>query len=134
MKLLATRLRQDMDLKTAICEFAVQQKVTAGVVVAAVGSLGKATIRMAGAAPGQQDIREYEGPLEIVSLIGTVSKDGAAHLHISISNKEGEVSAGHLKEGCIVHTTVELVLACEDSLTFTREPDAETGFDELSIR
>jgi predicted DNA-binding protein with PD1-like motif len=43
------------------------------------------------------------------------------------------VIGGHLKEGSIVHTTVELVLAVDDSLRFSEENDPDTGFGELKI-
>jgi len=53
--------------------------------------------------------------------------------HISLSDEEGKVFGGHLKEECIVHTTVELAVADEGTLRFTREPDEAIGFDELKI-
>jgi predicted DNA-binding protein with PD1-like motif len=73
-----------------------------------------------------------EGPFEIVSVTGNVGQ-GRTHIHLSISDKKGVVIGGHLKEGCEVHTTVELVLAVEDDLTFGEEPDPQTGFGELKI-
>jgi len=98
-----------------------------------VGSLNTAALRMAGAESGKQDIRKLEGPFEIVSLIGNIGV-GRTHLHMSVSDKEGRVLGGHVKEGCEVHTTVELVLAVEDNLVFGEENDLRTGFGELEIR
>ena len=49
------------------------------------------------------------GPLEIVSLVGTLSADGC-HLHASVSNGEGRTSGGHLLEGCPIYTTAEVVI------------------------
>lgn len=134
MKLYATRITEGEDLKAAISQFSIDNQLHSGVIVSAVGSLGKARIRMAGAEPHHQDVREYEGIFEIVSLIGTVANAGKPHLHISISDKDGSVVGGHLKDGCIVHTTVELAIASDSALQFTRELDDATGFDELTIR
>ncbi len=40
---------------------------------------------------------------------------------------------GHLKEGCLVRTTCELVIGILENTVFKRKPDAQTGFDELVI-
>lgn len=53
---------------------------------------------MAGAKPDQQDIRTMNDEYEIISLVGTVSVNGS-HLHLSFSDKNGDVMGGHLKEG-----------------------------------
>jgi predicted DNA-binding protein with PD1-like motif len=133
MSLLATRLTEGQDLKKGIAVFAKEKNISAGVVVCAVGCLSAARLRMAGATPDKQDIREYNGSFEIVSLIGTIAPNEANHLHITLSDEEGAVFGGHLKPGCTVHTTVELVIADEENLRFTREPDEKTGFDELKV-
>lgn len=134
MNLHTKRITQGEDLKTAVVRFVADKQLSSsGVVVSAVGSLSSVRIRMAGAQPDKQDVREYTGSFEIVSLTGTIASTGDAHLHISVSDSEGSVIGGHLKEGCIVHTTVELVVATDSSLKFTRKLDDSTGFDELNI-
>ncbi len=132
--MIAVRIQEGQDLKKFICEYVANKKLKSACVVSAVGSLSKAQIRMAGASPEKQDTRLYEGSFEIVSLIGTIDADGKSHLHISISDDEGSVVGGHLKDGCIIHTTVELVLIADQGLLFTRELDKTTGFDELVIK
>lgn len=134
MKLYAKRLHEGEDLKAEIVAFVQANNLKNATVVSAVGSLGKAKLRMAGASPEKQDVREYEGAFEIVSLIGTVDKNGNSHLHISISDQDGNVIGGHLKDSSIVHTTIELVIAADDKLTFERKIDEATGFDELTIQ
>jgi len=131
--MIATRLREGQDLKQTIQKLIKSMNVSAATVIGAVGSLNTATLRMAGAKANTQDIRSLKGPFEIVSLVGNLGQ-GRTHLHISISDKEGNVIGGHVKEGCEVHTTVELVLAVEDNLIFGEEDDPKTGFGELSIQ
>lgn len=53
---------------------------------------------------------------------------------MDVSDKDGKVIGGHVKEGCEVHTTVELVLAVEDELVFDEENDPNTCFGGLGIR
>ncbi len=133
MKMHAVRLQEGQDLRQAVIDFVNSQDVASAAIVTVVGSLSFVRMRMAGAQPDNQDVREYDGSYEIVSLVGTIARDGLAHLHISISDPEGRVIGGHLKNGCIVHTTVELVIVSEETLEFRRELDMATGFDELTI-
>lgn len=121
------RLKPNQDLKSSIENYVIEKNIKAGVILSAVGSLKKATISLA-----DETVKNFEGPFEIVSLIGTLSPDGC-HLHISISDKNGVVLGGHLKENCTIHTTAEIVLAEISDKVFKREYDENTGFKELVI-
>ena len=132
MRMIATRLQEGQDLKATIEKLVHAMNITAATVISGVGSLSQATLRMAGAQADAQDIRTYEGPFEIVALTGNLGP-GRTHLHIALSDANGDVRGGHVKEGCTVHTTVELVLAVEDRLVFEESPDPQTGFGELHI-
>ena len=46
-------------------------------------------------------------------------------------DSEGEPKGGHLKEGSLVRTTVEIVIGILPEWKFTREIDPETGYLEL---
>ena len=74
-----------------------------------------------------------EGHFEIVSLTGTTGSDGV-HLHMAVSDEKGVTTGGHLVEGCLVFTTVELVVGEATGLVFHRETDPRTTFKELSIQ
>jgi predicted DNA-binding protein with PD1-like motif len=88
-----------------------------------------AQLRFAGA----QQATEFRGDLEILTLAGSLSLDGA-HLHMTIADAQGRVSGGHVAPGCMVRTTVEMMLALLPAYRFVREPDAVSGFNELVIR
>jgi predicted DNA-binding protein with PD1-like motif len=104
--------------------------VKAGVILSAVGSLKESNIRV----PVIDGKVKYINPssLEIDNLHGTVSTNGV-HLHISVSDVEGNVFGGHLKVGCIIRTTCELVIGVIENKEFKRDPDSATGFDELVV-
>ena len=72
------------------------------------------------------------GELEILSLSGTLSPDGA-HLHIAIADQQGAVIGGHLCAGSVVRTTAELVIGLLPEWRFSRELDPATGYAELWI-
>lgn len=77
------------------------------------------------------------GGMEILALSGTVAAGGdktASHMHIAISTATGQVLGGHVAPGCIVLTTAGVLRALLLDWQFTREPDAQTGYDELVVR
>jgi predicted DNA-binding protein with PD1-like motif len=126
--LLATRLDPGTCLKSALQNVIQTHSLKAAVIVSCVGSLHVAHLRLAGA----KETQRFDGPFEIVSLVGTLSPDGV-HIHISIANAQGQVLGGHLLDGNLVHTTAELVLMACESLTFSRPHDSQTGYGELKI-
>jgi len=69
-------------------------------------------------------------PMEIISLVGTLS--GGGHLHVGLSDYAGKMVGGHLLE-LVVDTTVEVVIGDCSSLSFTRTYDDSTGFHELQV-
>lgn len=131
MKTVVTRFTPGTELKSQIIKLAKAHGITAGYVVTCVGGLTEVICRMSGATPTKQDIRQFKGHFEIVSLVGTISTSGC-HLHISFSDEQGKVFGGHLKEA-IVDPTAELVLGVEENLTFNRQLDDQTGFKELRL-
>lgn len=124
----ALRLEPGDDLRRSLESHAQARPIPAAGILSAVGSLTSARIRMAGA----EALRSLEGPLEILTLSGTVGA-GGAHLHMMVSDAEGQCIGGHVAEGCIVHTTAELVLLLLPGLRFDRRPDPTTGYPELAI-
>jgi predicted DNA-binding protein with PD1-like motif len=121
------RLIKCNDLKKEIEDYAKRNKIS-GVILCAVGCLSKLKIRLADG----NTVMEKEGMFEIVSLTGTLSVDGA-HLHISVSDKDGVAIGGHLKDGCIVNTTVEICILELEDIKFRRKYDESTGYDELVV-
>ena len=105
-----------------------QQQEQAGCLISAVGSLTVAQLRLA----GQQASTTLCDDLEILSLAGTLSADGA-HLHIAIADSSGTVIGGHLCAGSLVRTTAELVIGLPPEWRFSREMDPSTGFPGHSI-
>ena len=126
---LVTRLMPGTDLKHALQAVVSSQELSAAALVTCVGSLKVAHLRLAGATTTQT----FDGPFEIVSLVGTLSPDGV-HLHLSIADKDGKVLGGHLLDGNIIHTTAEIALAIYEDVTFSRPPDPETGYVELQVQ
>ena len=123
------RLNPGDDLRAALDAALAAQPCAAGFVIAGIGSLSAARLRLAGADEAQL----LSGDLEILTLSGSLSPDGS-HLHMSIADANGSVLGGHVAPGCIVRTTAELLVAWLPEWRFSREPDALTGYAELVAR
>ncbi len=128
MKTLALRLAPEADLKQSLLDYCITHRIEAACIVSCVGSLRRAAIRFADRA----ECTQVEAMLEIVSLVGTLSRHGC-HLHIALSDREGKMVGGHLMEGSRIYTTAEIVLGILPGLVFTRAQDAATGYKELQI-
>lgn len=129
MQALPLRLHPGDDLRAAVVKALLAGGHEAGFVLQGIGSLSVAQLRYA----GQPATTELRGDLEILTLAGSLSPDGA-HLHMSVSDAQGRVWGGHVGAGCIVRTTAELLLALLPGQRFTREHDLRTGYPELKIR
>ena len=129
MQSYALRLKNGDDLKKSINNFVIAENISAGFIASSVGCVKNATIRNACATT----IKTFDEKLEIISLNGTLSKNGC-HLHISLSNADFQLIGGHLCEGTIVDTTCELIIVKLDNYEFNRVLDDETGYNELTIK
>jgi uncharacterized protein len=122
------RLTPGDDLRGALENTLRALDLEAAFVLQGIGSLSVAQLRFAGAGHAT----ELRGDLEILTLAGSISPDGA-HLHMSVSDARGQVYGGHVTPGCTVRTTAEILLALLPEHRFTREQDAATGYLELAV-
>ena len=145
----AFRLEPNDSLKESLSEIAqiifarMPQKESSSLfMMTAVGSFNDVTLRLANASRNdasgdkspENEIKRWEDQrFECVSLVGTFSRDGSCHLHLSISDAEGNTFGGHLIAATIF-TTCEVVLGSIDGVEFDRENDNRTGYNELIPR
>jgi predicted DNA-binding protein with PD1-like motif len=123
------RLFPGDDLRAALEDVLRQVNLSAAFVIQGIGSLSVAQLRFA----GNEQPTELRDDLEILTLAGSLSSDGA-HLHMSVADPRGRVSGGHVGHGCIVRTTAEILIALLPEHRFSRERDADSGFMELVVR
>jgi len=117
----ALRLHPGADLREALAG-------RTGFVVAGIGSLSQAHLRLA----GEPAATRIDGPLEILTLSGSLTPAGV-HLHASVSDAAGRVIGGHVCAGCPVLTTAELLIAPLPAGSLSRAPDPATGYTELVV-
>lgn len=128
MRTLCARFTRGTDLYKGLQALANENAVTASAIVSLVGCVSRATVRAAGA----EETCTIPGPLEIVSATGTLSRE-RIHVHAAFSDRGLSVYGGHMKEGCIVDTTAEVVLLVMDDTRFAKAFDESTGYNELRI-
>jgi predicted DNA-binding protein with PD1-like motif len=128
MQAVPLRLVPGDDLRGALEAAFASHGAAAGFVLQGIGSLSAVQIRFAGL-PHSQELR---GDMEILTLAGSLSPDGA-HLHISVADAQGHVTGGHLDYGALVRTTAEVLLALLPQHAFSRAPDPSSGFNELVV-
>ncbi|MES2956933.1 MAG: PPC domain-containing DNA-binding protein [Pseudomonadota bacterium] len=128
MQSFPVRLLPGDDLRLALEACVAERRLGATFVLAGIGSLNPACIRLA----GNEKASTLAVDLELLTLSGTIAATGS-HLHASVSDADGRVFGGHVGYGCIVRTTAEVLLALLPGWRFTREADARTGWSELVI-
>ena len=129
MHQLPVRLPPGCDLRHTLESLGREQFPHGAFVVCGIGSLIDPRLRLAGAS----EEARYEGPFEILTLSGTVTRQGA-HLHMSIASAAGDVRGGHVVYVNVIRTTAELLLVQAPEWELLRERDAATGFLELVTR
>ncbi|MEN9221361.1 MAG: bifunctional UDP-N-acetylglucosamine diphosphorylase/glucosamine-1-phosphate N-acetyltransferase GlmU [Thermostichus sp. BF3_bins_97] len=128
LRIYPLRLSPGEDLKEALEHFARQQPLQAGFILTAIGSLSQATLRLADQT-GDHLLAER---LEILALNGSLCVDGL-HLHLTVADSQGKTWGGHLRPGCQIYTTAEIVIGDSLEHRFHRRPDPTTGYLELQI-
>lgn len=126
---LPVRLNPGDDLRAALQAVVRAHGQPAAFVVAGIGSLIDAQLRLAGG----DGATPVHGPSEILTLSGSLGA-GHAHLHISVADAQGRVVGGHVLPGCMVRTTAEVLIAWLPDWDFSRAPDPATGYAELVVR
>jgi len=120
------RLWPGEDLRATLALWCSEQGIEAAAIVSAVGSLSTAGIRYG----GRPESTLLEGDLEVCGLSGTLSRHGM-HLHLSVADHNGRKTGGHASIGCIVRTTLEIVVQEIGGIRYLRKHDDRTGYDEL---
>ncbi|XP_042246900.1 bifunctional protein GlmU-like [Thunnus maccoyii] len=129
----AVRFGPGQELLGSLQAFVEERRLRAPFIITCVGSVTKATLRLANAtATNTNEVIHLSGRYEIVSLVGTLNRD--AHVHICLSDVEGKTVGGHVMGDLEVFTTAEVVVGEAVDLQFTRELDERTGFPELVIQ
>lgn len=102
--------------------------------VSGIGATSRATVGFYNLQKGEYMPKTFEGPMEMVSLLGNMTrKDGKPylHLHASFSGEDCNVVGGHLTEG-IIGVTAEIFVNIIDE-EMNRRVHPVTGINVFDI-
>ncbi|XP_066533085.1 bifunctional protein GlmU-like [Hoplias malabaricus] len=132
LRVYALRCGPGEELLSRLKSFVEEKRLKAPFIITCVGSVTKATLRLANAtADNTNEVIHLQERFEVVSLVGTLNTE--AHLHICLSDKDGKTIGGHVLGDLEVFTTAEVVIGEATDLHFAREMDRRTGFPELTV-
>ena len=109
------KLETGRDLLISLQEMAIKEN-KAGYILSVVGNLSKARIQC----PGKKQSTLIKNTLEIISLNGTIDPNNC-HLHISFSDGNCNVWAGHLKEGTTILEAADMLIGFLDEKIIKKE-------------
>ena len=109
------KLESGRDLLISLQEMAKKEN-KAGYILSVVGNLSMARIQC----PGKKQSTLIKNTLEIISLNGTINPY-KCHLHLSFSDGNCNVWAGHLEEGTIILKTAEMLVGFIDEDLMKKE-------------
>lgn len=98
-----------------------------GAEVSGIGGLSGVTLGFWEKDRGDYSQRSWEGPFELLSLLGNLSRyqgRAFAHLHASLAGPDFAVLGGHFIEGTVTATAEIFVRPCQ---TLDRQWNAEIG-------
>ena len=99
-----------------------------GYVLSVVGNLSTANFHC----PGRERATTIKNHLEIIALNGTISPN-KCHLHISLSDGECKVWAGHLNEGTKIYKGADLLIGFLDESKNIKEVNTDRLTVEIFI-
>ena len=143
-RVIAVRLKPGTDVLVGLREACERNGIKNGVIVSGLGSLATVSIcnptempdTKAGYGYGSPQI--LHEPWELLGISGVICHDENGeinlHVHINISDPEGNAYGGHLAEGTTVLITVDTVIAELDGIEMERKYDDSLGFAILNPR
>ena len=121
------KLESGSDLLISLQEMAKKENKE-GYILSIVGNLSKARIQC----PGKKHSTLIKNTLEIISLNGTIDPK-RCHLHISFSDGNCTVWAGHLREGTIILKDADMLIGFLDENLINKEKIAHNKQFEIFI-
>ena len=121
------KLETGKDLLISLQEMAKKEN-KAGYILSIVGNLSTARIQC----PGKKQSTLIQNSLEIISLNGTIDPN-SCHLHISFSDGNCNVWAGHLKEGTIILKAADMLIGFLDKNLIKKEKISHKKHVEIFI-
>ncbi len=116
------------DLLFALKKLAIDNEINAGR-IEILGFVSEANVGYFNSKTKQLDFVKYRRPMNIVACTGTISEkedQPYVHLHMALSDSDGNMYGGHLADGTIVYSA-EFTIAVYEGAKAVRKFDEATG-------
>ena len=134
-RVIVLRLKPGMDLLDGIQAACERYQIRNGVILSAIGSLGRVRFCDVEALPGKKcgygygKVLTLDETIELTGAGGVICSDEEGninlHVHICMSDKNGKAYGGHLVQGTIVLMTADIVLGEIEGVSMLREYDPD---------
>ena len=134
-RVIVLRLKPGMDLLDGIQAACERYQIRNGVILSAIGSLGRVRFCDVEALPekkcgyGYGRILALDETIELTGASGVICSDvdGSInlHVHVCLSDKTGKAYGGHLVQGTTVLMTADIVLGEIEGVSMLREYDPD---------
>ena len=132
-RVIVLRLKPGMDLLDGIQAACERYRIHNGVILSAIGSLGRVrycdveALQEKKCGYGYGRVLELDDTIELTGASGVVCSDAEGninlHVHICMSDKTGKAYGGHLVQGTTVLMTADIVLGEIEGVSMLREYD-----------
>lgn len=136
-RVVAARILPNLDILSTIEEICAKHNIKYGQITTSIGSLRRISLNYVSRTTpveglGHTTHLEREGPFSVLCGQGLVSPSEEPgkmniHLHMAISGEEDVVCGGHIEEGTITLSTLDIFILEVNGLEITRGKDPVTG-------
>lgn len=130
--ILVAKLDHDADFFDSVENIMDESGYESAVVVSAIGMLKNFNLGFYNGNKGSYEWKEYQDPMELVEVKGSISKDGTMHFHAAVAGRDHGLEGGHLESG-EVYNVVELTMLVFDDMQLDRELDEDRDMELLSL-
>ena len=106
---------------------------TCGIINSGIGMIDDFKLGYYNSKTGNYEWKEYNEPMELLSISGSITDDGSIHMHAQVADSDHHVHGGHLDKGKI-YNVGEITLLVFKDMILTREKDEERDMDLLSVK
>ncbi|MFW6040371.1 MAG: PPC domain-containing DNA-binding protein [Thermoplasmatota archaeon] len=130
--ILVAKLDHGTDLFETLLGIMEKIEETSGVVISGIGMIENFKLGYYNSNTGQYDWKEYQEPMELLSLKGSITEEGSIHIHAQVADEDHKSHGGHLDNGNI-YNVGELTMLVFKDMKLKRKRDEDRQMDLLSV-
>lgn len=131
--ILVAKLEHEEDFFESLEKIMSEIEQKSAVLVTAIGMLNDFSLGFYNMETGEYEFKEYNEPMELVSVHGSITEEGSIHMHAQLADENHHVHGGHLENGTVFNVN-EITMLVFNDLRMTRERDEELDTDLLSVK